>query len=1208
MKLNYFIKPSKNFQYSVNLSLDINSKEKIKEYLPTPSGLDIIEDVLLSTIEGDKLDRAHILVGAYGKGKSHLVLSILSLLSDKDRKLAKNILNKSKEIKPQLYDLLCRYFDDNTKLLPIIIEGSNNNTSQLFLHSLKKSLHAAGIYDIIPNTYFDFATDRINGWQKGYKETYKNFCDAIQCTPEEFVKLLSKYDQVAYNKFVELYPALTSGSEFLPYGTGSGIVDIYSDVSLKVKEYGYSGIFVVYDEFSKFLENTARDASHSDIKMFQDFAERCNRAGKGQMHLMLITHKSIQGYTDELPREKIDAWSGVENRFTKIEISNHSSQLYEIVGQVIKKEKEFENYAKNNASKFNAIVEYIKQSRAFGDIEKESILGLVKSVYPLEPFALFLLPQISEKIAQNERTIFTFLASSQKNTLTSFLSEEQSGDFPLLTADYIFDYFEPLLRKDNYKKKTNIIWQKAVSALDALGSDDIIHSKIIKSIALIEILDQPVKLLATCELLRKMYSLICDSLTFDRAIAELKEKQIIAIKNTNEQVVLIDSNSANVHQELSDEMARIKANRQYDRMEVLNGFAKGKCLYPTRYNDLNDIVRFFDIVFISEEAISNLEDGEFLPTSKNADGRIYLIKNTSERIKKNTLDRLMKLECRTRNCVFIAVTESKNMDSLLLEYRANMNLEEKFKSMHSEDKIAIYQLQAHKEDVSNALSDYMSEYLYPERRIAHYYYGGKNQESIKRKSHLNEHLSIICYALYGQSPEVKSELVNKNFVTANGRNAINKVVTGLLANVTQKNLGLSGSGPEVSVKRNVLDAAGITNSENNKITTAIEDEKVKRVIDIIETSLKETVISGKISLKTLMERLTSIDSGIGLKRWLFPIYFAVVLHFYKKRTVLFYNEKEIEVSSKNIELLTESPSEYSIKIVAINNEKEKYLLKLEQIFSNHIVDSEKELNSFDFIAKAMQRWYYRLPKYTKEIERTYEGNGEYKALDRVTKKFKNALRAADINANEWLFDVLPELLGKEAGVALADAVKKLKERLDNTINEVISHIALDISNIMLPQKKVALIFALKEWANTITRDAKAYMLNGNSEELFRIIDIAENDEIETMKSLVKLVNGLRIEDFEHDAPTKFIENFKKLVGEINDKNIQKTSKKSGSVYKIISIDSEGNEHERKLEKVELSPKTKLFENDILTQIDEFGDSISVSEKRLILMQIIEKLK
>ena len=58
------------------------------------------------------------------------------------------------------------------------------------------------------------------------------------------------------------------------------------------------------------LEANIKSASVSDTKCCK-IAEKCNRSGELQMHLMLISHKEIANYIDKLPKQKIDGWRGV---------------------------------------------------------------------------------------------------------------------------------------------------------------------------------------------------------------------------------------------------------------------------------------------------------------------------------------------------------------------------------------------------------------------------------------------------------------------------------------------------------------------------------------------------------------------------------------------------------------------------------------------------------------------------------------------------------------------------------------------------------------------------------------------------------------------------------------------------------------------------------------------------------------------------------
>ena len=69
------------------------------------------------------------------------------------------------------------------------------------------------------------------------------------------------------------------------------MVQLYEEVVHALQARGYTGVYVIYDEFSKYLEANITEASVSDTKMLQDFAEKCNRSGMAQIHLMLISHK-----------------------------------------------------------------------------------------------------------------------------------------------------------------------------------------------------------------------------------------------------------------------------------------------------------------------------------------------------------------------------------------------------------------------------------------------------------------------------------------------------------------------------------------------------------------------------------------------------------------------------------------------------------------------------------------------------------------------------------------------------------------------------------------------------------------------------------------------------------------------------------------------------------------------------------------------------
>ena len=80
MRLLDVVKIDNRFEKSINLLLDLNNPQKIQLYIPTRSSIRIITE-FIREVNHYTGDRANILIGPYGKGKSHLLLVLLAILS-----------------------------------------------------------------------------------------------------------------------------------------------------------------------------------------------------------------------------------------------------------------------------------------------------------------------------------------------------------------------------------------------------------------------------------------------------------------------------------------------------------------------------------------------------------------------------------------------------------------------------------------------------------------------------------------------------------------------------------------------------------------------------------------------------------------------------------------------------------------------------------------------------------------------------------------------------------------------------------------------------------------------------------------------------------------------------------------------------------------------------------------------------------------------
>lgn len=1203
---NNKIDVAKGFQTSVNIAYDLNNKGKISGFIPTMSSLDIIEDVLLSTAP-NSTDRARILIGAYGRGKSHIILVLLSLLFKKDKAVFTALLEKMKMSNLKLYDYTNQFIDSGRKLLPIVVGGSSTSLTQSFLFALQKVLNDANLSNLMPETHFKASVNAIESWKNEYPETYNKFLDALNEPIEQFVLSLKEYNVEAYEKFIELYPSLTSGSSFNPF-LGFDVVELYEKVVDKLCEVGYDGVYIVYDEFSKYLESSIGNATVSDIKLLQDFAEKCVRSGKKQMHLMLICHKDISNYIDNnLPKEKVDGWRGVSGRFKHTTLHNNFAQMYEIISAVIKKEPSFwkEFFAEHRTQLEDLKERYVANGLIDGK-NAEEVNSAIFGCYPLHPVSTFILPRLSEKVAQNERTLFTFLSSKEKHTLSSFL-ENAEGGFPLLTPDYLYDYFEPLFRKEVYTSEIHKIYKLTSNILQKLD-DNSIHARIIKTISLIYMVEQ-------YEKLPPVYDIIVDA--FRESVADTKEISIaledlinkdciVYLKRSNNYLKLKESSGVDIPSEIEKKIESTKVNLRVK--DVLNNSSFESYMYPTRYNDEHEIIRYFDFLFIDSKEFWSTEDWKLKIADTMADGVVYaIIPENKEDIKK--IAKKISSESICERIVFCLPKKFTDIEKVAFEYNAVLEL----RDLVVDDDLLKDEYEIYIEDLEEVIGSFIFSYARPETGGADYYHLGK-KVSIYRKAQMSALLSKICEEIYPHAPIINNESINKNILPTVAINSRAKLLSGLLGAELEPNLGLSGTGQDVSIMRSTLVQTGVIKNVGKapEIVVAPEDENMRFMLNTIQSFLMNAGANGEQNFSVLYRRLTQPEYGIGLKIGVIPIYIAAIIHLHRSNLVIKKGNVEQRITADLFKGINENPSNYSIVLENWNEEKTAYLTQLEHLFEKYVHEQEKVYNSFAYIVYAMNRWYMSLPKYAKEMTRLYKGKEDFKSISGSHRKFVNSLKQLDINPREYLFEKMFALFGfKEFNADVVDNITQTKKEYDGAIVALNKALVSDVKIIFTPKGQEvigSLTSIIQDWYSSLKETTIQHLFANSENQILDLMKTITNDEITFIQRLAKAVTALRVEDWNEGTIATFINDlivFKETIEEYDSQIADETS--SADSYKLITTDSEGREVVKTFNRSEYSTRAKLLYNEITNSIDEMGQSITEQEKRQILIEILEKL-
>lgn len=1203
-KLSENITVLSDFQYSVNIGADLFSDEKIKNYIPTTSAIELIEDVMLSQ-KDTSTDRARIFTGAYGKGKSHFALVLVSLLSRKEPDLFKNLLPKIKEYNSELYDLVIEYINSDKRLLPVVIQGSGLGIRQSLMSELKKALANLGLEHLMPDTYFKAAVATIENWEKHYAKTYENFSKAIDGTISGYIAELLQYNVDYYNNFTKIYKQLSAGAEFNP-ASAMTVTELYTNVAEKIKVEGYKGIFVIYDEFSKYLQGNSRKDTGDDFQALQEFAELCTRSKEKQLHIMLISHQSIINYFDkDISKTKIDEWKAVSNRFKPVELNNNSSQMYQIISHVLNHNSTwFINFKHNNQALFEQTFEKWSKHRAFAELidrEKES---LVYDCYPLEPITTYLLPKISEMIAQNERTIFTFLsATGQKNSLTFFLSSKQDNDFPVLTPDYIFDYFEPLFKSEGYNTPIHKAWKTTMAAINKIDEAFVVERQMVKCIALIYILNQFEILPPTTDVLMSIYNgSVYDMKIVLDAINNLIKKNIFAQPNSNNYLRIAEHTDINIDDLITNTIVKIAPNT--DAKTILNGFSGDIVLYPNAYNDNNEIVRFFNFEFITLPEMLDVIDWNVKISNITGDGILYAIIANTENA--NEVKELVE-GVNNERIVFITLAEGADIYEDAIKYEAVRQIIES-----SQDELLVEELTYTFDDLYSKLNSYVEMFLIPELSKAQYYNRGQI-EVVKRRSALSRILSRICENTFTECPIINNETINKNIISTQAMNSRAKVVDGLLRNELLPDLGLTGTGQDVSFMRSTVKSTGILTVADENVMlniTGLLDRNLENMLSAIKNFiLRSSADKQPLCFRELYDLLTLPQYHIGVKKGVIPIYIACVLHFYKKYAVVTSRKREVEITAKLLEAINENPDAYYIYLEKWDKDKENYINALENLFAKHTNVAEKEYNDFEYIVKSMQRWFLQLPKYTKEIERSYAGKGEFAEIDSNTLKLKNSLKVPEINSREFLFNKLLWIYETKSLNTVIRHLSSSKALLDETKYKLIELLEAEVIAIFNGNPQASLSSVVLDWCDSLKEDVFAHMFNGNESNILSVFRTITPDSQKFIEDVARIIVGLRIDDWDHLAIANFltsISEFKENIERYN-KDISFSSKTPKGSYKITVIEEDGSERFKTFDKADYSPKAKLFYNDAEAMLEEYAQALSNNEKRQVLIDIIEKL-
>ena len=252
------------------------------------------------------------------------------------------------------------------------------------------------------------------------------------------------------------------------------------------------GLFVVIDELGKLLEYAAQDPAGGDLFLLQRLAERAARSHGGPPLLVVtVLHQAFERYAGRLSGAQRNEWRKVQGRFEDVPYAEPVDETLRLLAEAI---------VADEPAGTETVRATLAAVRLPAGLDRREAAGLLARALPLHPAAALLVGPLFRRMAQNERTLFAFLGSGEPG---SFLRVLGAPDAPATyRLDHLFDYLTQALGASLAHGDSGRLWAETQTALFRLPDADALHTRLLKTIALLNFAGEPAGISASPALLR----------------------------------------------------------------------------------------------------------------------------------------------------------------------------------------------------------------------------------------------------------------------------------------------------------------------------------------------------------------------------------------------------------------------------------------------------------------------------------------------------------------------------------------------------------------------------------------------------------------------------------------------------------------------------------------------------------------------------------
>jgi hypothetical protein len=418
--------------YGISQSDVSASKHKL---IDTASFVKVIYDKLYTDFDSS---RFLLTIAGYGAGKSHLSVTLASLLSGDDIGLRDKISNKLVDVDEGIGKYIKELQDNN---LVIVLNGMNDfNLNSEILKNAKRSLAMNGLDDsifedmtIAYQTAANFLNTTFNAFEDSYRKYAEKYHKYKRMESNELKKLLSSKvfeDFEAYQVINEVYKEKTGS--YIKWEEGISASTILSKLYNKYvkEEKKFKGIVILFDEFGRYLEYAAAHPNLASESAIQQIFEAVQN-GKPSMLFIGFIQSDLSAYLSRVSNQNITRYV---SRYENSDKYYLSSNLETILASLLRKRNQNAEDMINNIFNgslklyshrlYSSMARWIPENGTKGVWTNEDLFNktIMRGCYPIHPTTISLLAFLSSWMQQ--RSTLSFLGEIFEANSDQVLGED----------------------------------------------------------------------------------------------------------------------------------------------------------------------------------------------------------------------------------------------------------------------------------------------------------------------------------------------------------------------------------------------------------------------------------------------------------------------------------------------------------------------------------------------------------------------------------------------------------------------------------------------------------------------------------------------------------------------------------------------------------------------------------------------------------------